>query len=92
MLKPVNRYILIDIPLKSSQEQSEPIVILPDDYRPTQSKFAEVIAEAAAEDVRFNVNKSDRILVDRSMIEEISVGGTIYNVILDNYVVGIVEN
>ena len=90
MFKPVNRYILIDLPPK--RDQSESLVILPDDYKPTESRFAEVVAAAAAEDVRFNLNKSDRILVDRSMIEEISVGGTIYNVILDNYVVGIIES
>ena len=89
MFKPVNRYILIDMPTK--KEQVDSLVILPDDYRPPESKFAEVVAEAAADDVRFNLKKSDRILVDRSMIEEISIGGTIYNVILDNYVVGIVE-
>lgn len=90
MFKPVNRYILIDVPPK--KEKAESLVILPDDYRPTESKFAEVVAAATAEDVRFHLNKSDRILVDRSMIEEISIGGTIYNVILDNYVVGILEN
>ena len=91
MLKPVNRYILIDMPSRPSKE-TESLVILPDDYKPAESKFAEVIAEAMAEDVRFNLNKLDRILVDRSMIEEISVGDTIYNVILDNYVVGILES
>ena len=90
MFKPVNRYILINVPPK--RDPAESIIILPEDYNPTESKFAEVIAEAAAEDVRFSVNKSDHILVDRSMIEEISVGGTIYNVILDNYVIGIVES
>ena len=90
MFKPVNRYILIDVSTK--KEQADSLVILPDDYRPPESRFAEVVAKAAAEDIRFNLKKSDRILVDRSMIEEISISGTIYNVILDNYVVGIVEN
>lgn len=90
MIKPVNRYILIDMPQAVNNPDS--LVILPDDYKPEESRFTEVTAEAAAEDVRFDVKKSDRMLVDRSMIEEISIGGTIYNVILDNYVIGIVEN
>ena len=51
----------------------------------------EVVALGSAADVRFAVNDSARLVVDRSMIEEISVGGTIYNVILDNYVVGMIE-
>ena len=90
MFRPVNRYILVSMPTEQKQEES--LVILPDDYKPAESKFIEVIAEAAAQDVRFNLTKSDRMLIDRSMIEEISIGDTIYNVILDNYVVGIIEN
>ena len=90
MFKPVNRYILVSMPIE--QKQKESLVILPDDYKPAESKFIEVIAEAAAQDVRFDLAKSDRMLIDRSMIEEISIGDTIYNVILDNYVVGIIEN
>ena len=83
-------YILVSVP--PERKQADSLVILPDDYKPPESKFMEVIAEASAGDVRFDLNKSDRILIDRSMIEEISIGDTIYNVILDNYVVGIIEN
>jgi hypothetical protein len=50
-----------------------------------------VVALGAAWDVRFEVEEDARLVVDRSMIEEISIGDTIYNVILDNYVVGMIE-
>ena len=65
MFKPVNRYILIDIPKKG--DRAESLI------------------------VRFKLIPLAKLVVDRSMIEEISVGGTIYNVILDNYVVGMNE-
>ena len=89
MLAPVNRYIVVEIP--SQVEEEESLIVLPDDYRPTEEKFVEVIALSAALDVRFHVEPQFRLVVDRSMIEEISVGGTIYNVILDNYVVGMIK-
>ena len=89
MLKPVNRYILIEMPHKA--QKSESLIVLPDDYKPKENKFIEVIALKAADDVRFKINKSARLVVDHSMMEEISVCGTIYNIILDNYVVGMIE-
>jgi hypothetical protein len=90
MFKPVNRYILVDTPSEQdSQEQS--LVVLPEDYKPEQERFIEVQTLAAASDVRFDINHLPKLVVDGAMIEEISIGGTIYNVILDNYVVGMIE-
>jgi len=89
MLKPVNRHILIDLPKKA--DTSESLIVLPDDYKPVEEKYIEVVALDSADDVRFSIDKSARMVVDGSMIEEISVGGTIYNVILDNYVVGMIK-
>jgi len=89
VLQPVNRYILIEIP--QPEESEESLIVLPEDYKPIDKKFIEVCFVKAAEDVRFTIKHPASMIVDRSMIEEISLGGTIYNVILDNYVVGIIE-
>jgi|TARA_R110000765_G_scaffold287107_1_gene383579 hypothetical protein len=90
MFNPVNRYILIDIPLAPSVAP-ETLIVLPEDYKPKEERFVEVLALKAARDIRFNIELDAKLVVDRSMIEEISIGGTIYNVILDNYVVGMIE-
>ena len=89
MFMPVNRYILIEVP--RAPDLSESMIVLPEDYKPEEGRFAEVRALNAAWDVRFNIEVGDRLVIDRSMIEEISIGDTIYNVILDNYVVGMIE-
>ena len=89
MFKPVNRHILIEVP--STDQEQESLIVLPEDYKPEEEKFIEAVAMSSAEDVRFMVKKGSKLIVDRSMIEEISVGGTIYNVILENYVVGMIE-
>ena len=89
MLSPVNRYILIELP--KIHDPSESLIVLPEDYKPEEERFIEVAALKAAQDVRFSIEADAKLVVDRSMIEEISIGGTIYNVILDNYVVGMIE-
>jgi co-chaperonin GroES (HSP10) len=89
MFNPVNRYIAINLQPESAQ--SESIIVLPEDYQPDPENYVEVEAVKAAPDVRFKVDTGAKLVVDRSMIEEISIGGPIYNVILDNYVIGIVD-
>ena len=88
MFKPVNRYILIELaPVVSSP--SESLIVLPEDYKPAEASHTTATVVCSAEDVRFDVRNGSQIVVDRSMIEEINVQGTNYNVILDNYVVGL---
>ena len=89
MLTPVNRYIVVEVPTQPDPSQS--LIVLPEDYKPEEQKFVEVIGLRGAPDTRFEIYQGSRLVVDRSMIEEITVGTTIYNVILDNYVVGMVE-
>jgi len=86
---PVNRHILIEKDLE--QHASKPLLILPDDYKPTLDKHAVVRVLNSADDVRFDLKNNPRIIVDQSMIEEISINNTIYRVIQDNYVVGIID-
>jgi hypothetical protein len=89
MFNPVNRYILIELPVE--KEETGSLIVLPEDYKPEEERYLEVTTIQAAEDVRFNLPHLTKLIVDRSMIEEIKVGGSIYNVVLDNYVVGMIE-
>jgi len=86
---PVNRHILI----KTVEDDSdgEPLIVLPDDYKPKKEKHTLVQVLNSAEDVRFNLKNNPRIIVDQSMIEEISINNTIYRIIQDNYVIGIID-
>ena len=88
MFKPVNRHLLIEMP---AENDTESLVILPDSYQPKNNTHAVVSVIAAAQDSKYQLPKHAQIVVDRSMIEEICVGHTIYNVILENYILGILE-
>jgi co-chaperonin GroES (HSP10) len=64
-------------------------VVLPDSYKPEQEKHSVVSVVEAADDIKLNLPMGSKIIVDSSMIDEIVINNTTYNVILENYVVGV---
>ena len=100
MLKPLNRYILIDVP-KAKDNTTSSGIFLPDDYQPTADPHIVVKVIDYADDVRFasyldgeasHAEPNDiYVMVDKSMIEQIVYKGTNYSLILDNYVKGVFD-
>ena len=87
---PVNRYIQVETPEEKPNELQSGIV-LPDDFKPTEEQYVVVKIKGWAEDVKFR-NKlwiDHEIIVDRSMVEDIKLGDETVQVVLENYVVGI---
>tara|TARA_R110001599_G_C11803946_1_gene615216 strand:- start:142 stop:432 length:291 start_codon:yes stop_codon:yes gene_type:complete len=89
--KPVNRYIYIEVPETKPNETSSGIV-LPDDYKPQEERHGVVSVKDWAEDVKFKLKRDQRIIIDRSMIEEVTVYGEKVNLILENYVLGVIPS
>ena len=89
MFKPVNRHILIDLDQRNDEQKS--LIMLPEDYKPEQQKHSVVQVLNKSDDVKFDLSTGSKIVVDSSMIEEIVINNTIYNVILENYVVGVLS-
>ena len=88
MFKPVNRHVLITTP---EVDEQEPSILLPEGYKPVKEKYAVVKVVDISDDVRFELSKNSQIIIDQSMVEQIVINQTTYNVILDNYVVGIIS-
>ena len=95
MFKPVNRYIQIELPKPKPQASSS--IMLPEDYKPTEERHVTAKVVAFASDVRFKDQLvmfggvGTSVIIDKSMIEEITVNNKKINIILDNYIVGIVN-
>ncbi len=87
MFKPVNRHILIDLDQRTDEQKS--LIVLPEDYQPEQQKHSVVRVLEKSDDVKFDLIVGSKIVVDSSMIEEIVINNTTYNIILENYVVGV---
>jgi co-chaperonin GroES (HSP10) len=91
MFKPVNRYLYIGIPEKSVPE-TESGIVLPESFKPIEEKHVIAYVYDWADDVRFKklLKENCKIIIDRSMAEQFIIEGKQYNVILDNYIIGIV--
>jgi co-chaperonin GroES (HSP10) len=91
MFKPVNRYIQIKLPKPKPQTASA--IALPDDYKPTEARHITAEVVSYASDVRFKeqIAYGVSVIVDKSMIEEITINNSKINVVLDNYIVGIIN-
>ena len=92
MFKPVNRYIQVKIN-KPEQDLDEYGIVLPDDYNPKEERHIVADVVSCATDVRFHFEmvEGKKIVIDQKMIEEITINNETITIILDNYVVGIVE-
>jgi hypothetical protein len=87
--KPVNRYIQIDLETRSEKEES--IVLLPENFKKPEEKYVQCVCLSSADDVRFFLKPKDELIIDRKMVEEITVNHKVFHVILDNYVLGVVQ-
>ena len=88
--KPLNRYIEIEVePAKAPQTETG--ILLPNDFKAQESKHACVKVKSWDSEARFanSLNENSYLIVDKSMIEEVSVKGKTINLILDNYVLGL---
>ena len=93
-LKPVNRHLLV-IPHTAKSETTSG-VLLPDDFKPEEDRYIEATVIDVATDcaphfkyLRLGNIDNKKIIIDRSMIEEIKVKEKIHYMILENYVVGV---
>ena len=89
MLRPVNRHILVDY--FPPQESADTGILLPDDYKPPTEDYVLVNVLAISDDVSIRCNTDDQIVIDKKMLQEITVGHSNYYLILENYVIGVIE-
>ena len=73
------------------QENADSGILLPDDYKPPTEDYVVVDVLAVSEDVSIRCNTDDQIVIDKKMLQEISVNHSIYYLILENYVIGVIE-
>ena len=74
--------------IEREKTKEQTTILLPDDYTKVEGRYCAATVFDWAPDCRLEaINKGGRILVDRSMIEEIEYGGSKYYLILDNYVI-----
>ena len=96
ILKPINRHLTIVPHLRKAETSTG--VLLPDGFEPEEDKYITATVLDIAPDCNQSFQKmrghsslDKTIVVDRSMVEEISIKDKIYYTVLENYVVGILR-
>lgn len=92
MFKPVNRYLHIKISPATSPE-TESGILLPSDFKPAEEKYTSALVISSSEDVKFAdlLVPGTNVLVDKSMIERVNFLGKSIDVVLENYIIGILH-
>lgn len=88
--RPLNRYIEIELePVKPPQTESG--ILLPNDFKVQEARHACVKVKSWDDEVRFanSLKENSWLIVDKSMVEDVTVNGETINLILDNYVLGL---
>ena len=87
-MKPFNRFLLVE-PVKE-EEQQESFVLVPETYKPA-SPYTTVKVLDLADDCKINIKKDQIIVVDNSMVQQIEINKKTSFLILENYVMGVLE-
>lgn len=92
MFSPVNRHVHIALQQEAPPETASGI-LLPEGFNPTDERYVVAHVTAAADDVKFkgSIPPGTKVVVDKTMVEEIKFLGKSINVVLENYIVGIIE-
>ena len=87
-LDPRNRHLLVELE-PEKEEKKETGVLLPDSYKPQQSPYVAVKIVETAPDCSVDCKSDDMIIVERSMLNEVSFGDKTFYLVLENYVMGV---
>jgi co-chaperonin GroES (HSP10) len=87
---PFNRHLLVE-PIREEDKKQQATVLVPEDYRPAPRHTRVKVLEKA-DDCKIPVFSGAIVIVNSSMIEEVKVGEEVYSLILENHILGRVED
>ena len=90
IINPRNRHLLV-IPQDEQEQEEDRAVLLPENYRKPQSPYVAVSVLSVAPDVAQLLMAGDTLMVERSMLKEVTFEGETFYLVLENYILGIVE-
>ena len=90
MLEPRNRHLLVYL-IDERQPEQERAVLLPEGYESPKSPYVAVSVLAVAPDVGQHVLAGETIIIERSMLNEVTFEGETFYLVLENYILGVIE-
>ena len=90
ILDPRNRHLLVEM-IPEEDEQEKSTVLLPDNYRPATSPYVAVRLLEKAPDCSIQCSHGSVLIVEGSMLNDITYNNHIFHLVLENYVLGVIE-
>ena len=90
ILDPRNRHLLVAL-IPEEEEQEKSAVLLPDNYRPSKSPHVAVRLLEKAPDCKIEGSHGSVLIVEASMLNEIVHNSQAFHLVLENYVLGVIE-
>ena len=87
MLYPVNRFLVVEV---MAEQKKESGILVPDDYKQDRSTYSLVTLLKAGTESEFKIGS--KLVVPTHMVEELDIFGEKHCVVLENHVVGILDN
>jgi co-chaperonin GroES (HSP10) len=87
MLCPLNRYLVVEPILEEKKDSG---VLIPDDYKTEQAAY--VLVTLLRAHPESNLSPGNKIVVPAHMVEEVSFFGEKHHIVLENHVVGLLDN
>ena len=89
-LYPRNRHLVIE-PIEEKEEEKESAVLVPEGYGKPKPPFLQARVKEVSPDCTSNFSKGDKIIIERSMLQELSVEDLDFYLVLENYVYGVLS-
>ena len=90
ILDPRNRHLLVEL-IPEEEESEMSAVLLPENYRPTKSRHVAVRLLEKAPDCNIECSHGAVLIVEASMLNEITHSNHTFHLVLENYVLGVIE-
>ena len=87
-ITPENRHLLVN-PIEEDQKTDNTVqLLMPDDFRPPQSPYVVCEVLDVAADSKFYNSMVGKIVIERRMLHEVTIGPETHYLVLENYVFG----
>ena len=90
ILDPRNRHLLVEL-IPDEEDQEKSAVLLPDNYRPVKSQHIAVMLLESAPDCSIQCSQGSTLIVEAAMLNEITHDNQTFHLVLENYVLGVIE-
>ena len=88
---PAHKHVLVQKRSKV-EEQEQSLVLLPEGYQPKKEDYTRVTVLQTSNNCTIPASPGDELVIREGYIEELSLDGNTFYLVLENHVMGVIKN